>query len=345
MKFKFIKIINILLVLVIVVLLSFTFKENINSKENIEVTNLEFTNDKIRVKKGENVVLGVNISSKDIEDINDVDLVFSSKNENIATVNERGILSPKKTGKTTITVKTKNGKLKDVCEVIILKEYLFFLGDSNWELIEGKRNGGDTKKPYEINYRKYTKDKNLFFKAKSGAGLKWMSGEIPEYMEEHGYAMVGSGDNATNEMKDVINKHEEAYFKIIASMGTNDIKKAGSKEEIISYAKSYAEYYNNLANELEDDKLYVYSVIPIGKKDKCEVYTEDDFKDNEHRNTKVELFNETIKKELNDNVTYVDIYSYFNFLAKKKKICFTKDGHWNKELTQRVYDKILETLE
>ena len=31
--------------------------------------------------------------------------------------------------------------------------------------------------------------------------------------------------------------------------------------------------------------------------------------------------------------------------AKKKKICFTKDGHWNKELTQRVYDKILETLE
>ena len=40
MKFKFIKIINILLVLVIVVLLSFTFKENINSKENIEVTNL-----------------------------------------------------------------------------------------------------------------------------------------------------------------------------------------------------------------------------------------------------------------------------------------------------------------
>ena len=67
MKFKFIKIINILLVLVIVVLLSFTFKENINSKENIEVTNLEFTNDKIRVKKGENVVLGVNISSKDIE--------------------------------------------------------------------------------------------------------------------------------------------------------------------------------------------------------------------------------------------------------------------------------------
>lgn len=342
MKFKFIKIINILLVLVIVVLLSFTFKENINSDENNDITKLEFVNDSVRIRMDSNITLGIKLSPKNVEE---ADLTFTSKNEEVATVNESGVVTPKKTGKTTITVKSKDGKLKDTCEVTVLKEYLFFLGDSNWELIEGKRKGGDTKEPYEINYREYTKDKNLFFLSKSGAGLKWMSGEVSIDMEEHGYAMVGSGDNASEEMKEIISEHDEAYFKIIIQMGTNDIKKAGSKEEIISYAKSYAEFYNELASskELNENDIYVYSIIPIGKKDSCEVYTEDDFKDDEHRNTKVELFNKTIEEELNDNVTFVDIYSYFNFLAKKEKICFTPDGHWNKELTQKVYDKVLET--
>lgn len=341
MKFKIIKLIKLILILAIIILLSFMLKENINKEKEETINKLSFNQDKIRIKLDSNIKLGLTISPKEVKEYN---LNFTSSNKSVAIVDNNGIVTPLKPGKTTISVSSSNKKLKDECEVIVLKEYLFFLGDSNWELIAGERKGGDTKKPYEIKYRGYKKDKDLFFIAKSGAGLKWMSGNVSKDMEKEGYSHIGEKQNSSENMKKIIEEHEEAYFKIIISMGTNDIKFLSSKEKAKEYGKAYAKFYNSLSKSLPEDEIYIYSVIPIGKKDSCNVYKENDFKKNEHRNTKVEIFNSTIEKEINSNIKFINTYSYFNFLANEHKICFTKDGHWNKELTQKVYDKILETL-
>lgn len=341
MKLNVIRIINIILIVVVAVLLLFSAKENFVLKSDEKIEKLSFTEDKVRVRLDSKIRLGLNITPNDLKNY---DLEFTSSNEKIATVNSEGEITPKKSGKTKVTVTSNNGKLKDTCEIIVLKEYLFFLGDSNWELIEGKRNGGDTKKPYEINYRNYIKGKDLFFISKSGAGLSWASGSIPDYMKDNGYATRDENKNSVSTMIDQIKEHEEAYFKVIISLGTNDIKYIENKKMAEKYGEYYAEFYNELANKLPEDEIYIYSVIPIGKADSCNVYDENDYKKNEHRNTKVEAFNNSVKDNLKgNNISYVDIYSYFDFLAEKHEICFTPDGHWNKELTQKVYDKILET--
>lgn len=342
MKKNVIRVVNVFLIIIVVLLLLFSVREKLELNGEEKIDKLAFTMDKVRVRQNEKLKLGINISPKSIEEYN---LKFSSSNKSIAEVNNEGEVIPIKPGKVKVTVKSEDGKVKDSCEVVVLKEYLFFIGDSNWELIEGKRNGGDTKKPYDVDYGSYKKDKNLFFIAKSGAGLSWFSGSVPKYMKDNGYAKRDELVNSSKDMIDIIKSHDEAYFKVIVGLGTNDIKFVSSKEMCKEYGKYYAEVYNEIAKSLPSDEVYIYSVIPIGKANSCNVYSENDYKKKEHRNTKVMAFNDSVKSNLKgSNIKYIDIYKHFDSLAKNNKICFTKDGHWNKKLTQQVYDEIIKTV-
>lgn len=96
-----------------------TFKDLSSSDEppEIKVGAIHLNNDKLSLKKGENKTLTVSF----IEIPSDTKVIWSSSDENIATVKE-GVVTAKDIGNATITVSTEDGKYKDTCTVSVVKE-------------------------------------------------------------------------------------------------------------------------------------------------------------------------------------------------------------------------------
>lgn len=69
--------------------------------------------------------------------------------------------------KTTAFAATANGMKRHSKKA----EKVIFTGASGTALMEGSRRDGDTKRPQNINYGKWTKGKDLFFITKSGSGI------------------------------------------------------------------------------------------------------------------------------------------------------------------------------
>ena len=55
------------------------------------------------------------------EGINDGDLVWISENEDIATVDDTGLVTPKKAGRTVVSIKTADSSFKADCAVTVLQ--------------------------------------------------------------------------------------------------------------------------------------------------------------------------------------------------------------------------------
>ncbi|MEG0230317.1 MAG: Ig-like domain-containing protein, partial [Oscillospiraceae bacterium] len=77
-----------------------------------DIEKLEITNAPSSLSVGEQLKLNIKISPLDAENKN---LVFSSSDENIATIDNNGTITAKKKGKVTITVKTKDNLIFTSC--------------------------------------------------------------------------------------------------------------------------------------------------------------------------------------------------------------------------------------
>ena len=107
------------------------------TKKHIE--NIELDKNQIELKKGEYNVLIATITPEDT--IDSKEIVWTSSNQDIATVDENGNVTAQKNGTATITVETVNGK-KATCKVTVKSVQ----GDVNGD---EKINGKDWNMMYE----------------------------------------------------------------------------------------------------------------------------------------------------------------------------------------------------
>ena len=81
------------------------------------------------------------------EGINDGDLVWISENEDIATVDDTGLVTPKKAGRTVVSIKTADSSFKADCAVTVLQAAQDITIDkASLSLLSGGKNGELTAK-------------------------------------------------------------------------------------------------------------------------------------------------------------------------------------------------------
>lgn len=83
----------------------------------VSPTNIDFGQDNVVIKKGESLLLQVTVSPSDAKVNN---LVYSSDDTNIASVNSKGYVKANNVGTTTITVKTSDEKLSDTLTIKVV---------------------------------------------------------------------------------------------------------------------------------------------------------------------------------------------------------------------------------
>ncbi len=91
-----------------------TVTNNVKKIESIKIQQDNFT-----LKKGEEIVLQIEVTPKDAEVEN---LIFSSDNTSVATVSESGTVNAIGVGTTTITVKTQDEELSDSVTVTVIED-------------------------------------------------------------------------------------------------------------------------------------------------------------------------------------------------------------------------------
>lgn len=104
------------------------------SKEEGLITSIKLDKSEISLTKGSSYSFKVTITPANVEDKT---LVWTSNNEKVATV-DNGIVKAVSTGTATITVSTKDGKVKDTCKVKVTDDIVIDDSDDNDdENIEG----------------------------------------------------------------------------------------------------------------------------------------------------------------------------------------------------------------
>lgn len=148
-------------------------------------------------------------------------------------------------------------------------------------------------------------DKNKYiWSAKSGAGLTWMKKTgVP--------AIEGDIEDGSS---------------IVILMGVNDVFHLSQTDE-------YADYLNEKAEKWvkKGANVYFVSVNPI---------TTSSVAGGEITNAKIEKWNDSLKKKLSDNVTYIDTYSQL-----KGKLHAGDGLHYYADDCQKLYDTILSSIE
>ena len=94
-----------------------TEKPGTQEPGTVAVTQISLNKSKVTLNKGKKFTLTAKITPENATNKN---VVFSSDNKKVATVNEKGIIEAVGKGKTKITVKTVDGKKKAVCTVIVI---------------------------------------------------------------------------------------------------------------------------------------------------------------------------------------------------------------------------------
>ena len=95
------------------------------SLESADLTGISLNLETLTLKPGETTTL---VASFEPDNAEKVELVWSSSDESIATVDENGVVTAIKEGKVTITVKTKDGKFSATCELTVSAEKVAVTG-------------------------------------------------------------------------------------------------------------------------------------------------------------------------------------------------------------------------
>lgn len=86
--------------------------------ETTIMASIKLNKDKLELKEMESETLAVTI----LEMPTDTKLIWSSSDENVASVDDKGKVIAKSTGNTIITVSTEDGEYKDICAVSVIKK-------------------------------------------------------------------------------------------------------------------------------------------------------------------------------------------------------------------------------
>ncbi len=90
--------------------------DNFRVSSEVKATGIEFDKETVEINSNETIALNLTFVPSNTTDIN---VVYSSSDENVATVDKYGVVTGKGNGTATITVKTLDGGFADTCEVTV----------------------------------------------------------------------------------------------------------------------------------------------------------------------------------------------------------------------------------
>lgn len=321
-------VILILFVLIIIGIVDFHIVSNKDNK-NSSVRSVEMIKDKeLSIKHGDSIQL--NIYSSDLVKINTNKFYkWSSSNEDVAYVDEDGIIRTNKAGTTTIEAKSNGKTIKNTLDVYDIKDIVIVVGDSRMDYFKDDNNFKQTSR-YEI---KYTDNKSilsnidrLYVVSLSGMRYEWLAGEN-----------IYKKNNATNYVRDIIEDYEEKTnanrkynIKIMFNLGVNDLAHKYLQDDTPSeVADKYLEKIDSLmdnewhSNIINQISLNMITLFPVNDQ-MVDCYFPGRY------NKDVIEFNETIIE--NSKYTVCDAYkeigfkeSYFRERTSNKE-CATRDG-------------------
>lgn len=171
---------------------------------------------------------------------------------------------------------------------------------------------GDSRMSFIKDDLQFHKPNNIEFVAKSGMRIDWLE------------------NDATKEIDNILDDNDYNYY-IVVNMGVNDLNDDKYKGDDI--ALDYFKFYKEIASKYSNIKLYVLSVNPIDEK-KINIT----WSNNNRTNKEIELFNKTIKNEIEDsdifNIYYCDSYNDMSFE--------TEDGlHYTQGTNKRIINYIV----
>lgn len=171
---------------------------------------------------------------------------------------------------------------------------------------------GDSRMSFIKDDLQFHKPNNIEFVAKSGMKIDWLE------------------NDAMNEIDNILDDNDYNYY-VVVNMGVNDLNNDKYKGDDI--ALDYFKSYKEIASKYSNIKLYVLSVNPIDEK-KINIT----WSNNNRTNKEIELFNKTIKNEIEDsdifNIYYCDSYNDMSFE--------TEDGlHYTQGTNKRIINYIV----
>ena len=221
--------------------------------------------------------------------------------------------------------KTTNSKVKKDNKVIIV-------GASKICQLAGTYSNDYVSK-FNIDYKNYTKNTNLFFVCKGGQGYEWLN-----------QAAISTITNIIEENTSISKK-----IYVIFEIGGNDLRIPNTSKKVQEVGKKYALLYNKTAKSWNEKysnvKVYAFSLDPFKESNSKNNKIKDKGYDVGYKtNDKVKSFNKGLKGNLSNNVKYKDIFNYF-YTGNGKNKYNTVDGiHYTKNTAQVVYEKIIKSI-
>lgn len=186
-----------------------------------------------------------------------------------------------------------------------------------------------------LNYGKYNKNSTVFFVCKSGEGINWLK---------------STGNKQINNILKN-NNPKNSNFKLVFQMGGNNLPTPNTKSEVQNVAEKYADFYNSNYSKWKKInptvQVYAISLNPFSEKDaknKGTKIKESSYKKGYKTNTKVKTFNSALKKSINKNIKYKDVYTYFKTGTGKKYFKTVDGAHYTNDTAQRVYNKLIDVI-
>lgn len=333
----------IFVILIVITFLSLYIKRtnviNFQLEENNAIVEVVDSNN-LRVKTNEKLKLNVKIA--DIFKTSNKIFKWESTNEEVATVDDNGLVTTKKAGITSIICRLKDKVIETRLTVYDEKKIVILVGDSRMDHFKDDNNFNETNR-YEI---KYTDKKGIlpmyerfYVVSLSGMRYNWLVGS-DKYRD----------DNATKYVRQIIKEYEEKNnettnyeIKILFNLGVNDLtdEYLGNDTPSEVAQKYLTSLEKNMNNEWSSDvidkiSLNIITLLPVfDSQVKC--YFPGRY------NKYVVEFNDYIKNNYQGKICdiYNDIeFSYDTFRERYgNNSCATRDGlHFTEEFnTQELY--------
>lgn len=344
---KYIKMI-LLFVFLILVLFIFTVLLNTNkSSKYIRSVNME-NNQNISLKVGDKIKYNIYDGWLNKFGIDKL-YKWSSSNDNVAVIENSGIIKAKTPGTSTVSAELGNKTIKANVSVYDIKDILIVVGDSRFDHFKDD-NEFDKTENYEVKYKNTTSVLNklnrIYIVSLSGMRYNWLAG-LDQYKDKNANKYVS---NIIQEYEKKTNNISKYNIKILFNLGVNDLNhRYLQNDKPTDIALKYLNELNNLmenewsSNIINNISLNIITLFP----------TDDEMTSCYHPgryNKDVIEFNDAIIS--NSRYKVCDAYHDLEFRddyfrEKKSKSCANRDGlHFSPEFNRDIlYPYLIECFD
>lgn len=217
---KYIKMILLFVLLVLVLFIFTTLLDTNKSSKYIRSVNME-NNQNISLKVGDKIKYNIYDGLPNKFGIDKL-YKWSSSNDNVAVIENSGIIKAKTPGTSTVSAKLGNKIIKTNVNVYDIKDIIIVVGDSRFDHFKDDNNFIETDN-YEVKYKNtvsvLNKVDRIYVVSLSGMRYNWLAG-LDEYKDKNANVFVS---DIIHEYEEKTSKTVKYNIKIMFNLGVNDL--------------------------------------------------------------------------------------------------------------------------